>query len=195
MPAVEQRKPAFSITIRAEFRFLFSFQALAMSHCNRGKTWASYGNRAAWCAYGTDKCLVFQPSRCWTQACCTCVPQVLPLLPVEQRKPAFSITNRAEFRFLFSFQALALSHCLSRARMPHSVEQPCARKRGRPCSNISKSSTIGSVCTRPSAIAPRPRRGPAWKGSPCVQPHDALISPLHSTGGSPANVWPLSRRP
>src|SRR5215213_7867862 len=35
---------------------------------------------------------------------------------VEQRKPAFSITNRAEFRFLFSFQALALSHCLSRAK-------------------------------------------------------------------------------
>ena len=33
---------------------------------------------------------------------------------VEQRKPAFSITNRAEIRFLFSFQALALSHCLSR---------------------------------------------------------------------------------
>src|SRR3954453_24235304 len=31
----------------------------------------------------------------------------------------------------------------------------------------------------------RPRRGPAWKGSPCVQPHDAPISPLHSTGGSP----------
>src|SRR5215203_4627480 len=44
------------------------------------KPGASYGNRAAWCAYGTDKCLVFQPSRCWTQACCTCVPQVLPLL-------------------------------------------------------------------------------------------------------------------
>ena len=38
---------------------------------------------------------------------------------------------------------------------------------------------------RPSAIAPRPRNGPAWNGSPCVQPHDALISPLHSTGGSP----------
>jgi hypothetical protein len=36
---------------------------------------------------------------------------------VEQRKPAFSITNMAEFRFLFSFQALALSHCLSRAWM------------------------------------------------------------------------------
>src|SRR5215207_1537609 len=38
---------------------------------------------------------------------------------VEQRKPAFSITNRAEFRFLFSFQALALSHCLSRAIVRH----------------------------------------------------------------------------
>src|SRR4051812_6528239 len=38
---------------------------------------------------------------------------------------------------------------------------------------------------QPSAIAPRPRRGPAWKGSPCVQPHDALIPHLHSTGGSP----------
>ena len=50
---------------------------------------------------------------------------------------------------------------------------------------VSWSSTTGSVCIRPSAIAPRPRRGPAWKGSPCVQPHDALISPLHSMGGSP----------
>src|SRR3954468_19259391 len=59
------------------------------------------------------------------------------------------------------------------------------QRRRRPCSNTSKSSTIGSVCIRPSAIAPRPRRGPAWKGSPCVQPHDALISLLHSTGGSP----------
>src|SRR5215217_4790707 len=53
---------------------------LAESGVTGAKPGASYGNRAAWCAYGTDKCLVFQPSRCWTQACCTCVPQVLPLL-------------------------------------------------------------------------------------------------------------------
>src|SRR6185295_12712221 len=68
-----------------------------------------------------------------------------------------------------------------------------ARRRRRPCSNTSKSSTIGSVCIRPSAIAPRPRRGPAWKGSPCVQPHDALISPLHSTGGSPMSTVTLAQ--
>ncbi len=55
------------------------------------------------------------------------------------------------------------------------------------------SSTTGSACTRPSAIAPRPRRGPAWKGSPCLQLHDALIPPLHAEGGSPpcnnAQTW------
>jgi hypothetical protein len=30
-----------------------------------------------------------------------------------------------------------------------------------------EASTIGSGCTRPWAIAPRPRHAPAWKGSPC----------------------------
>src|SRR5215213_3192179 len=58
----------------------FLFKHLQCRTVTGAKPGASYGNRAAWCAYGTDKCLVFQPSRCWTQACCTCVPQVLPLL-------------------------------------------------------------------------------------------------------------------
>ena len=44
---------------------------------------------------------------------------------------------------------------------------------------------IGSACTRPRAIAPRPRRGPAWKGSPCSKPHDLLIPSLHSQGAGP----------
>src|SRR4051794_25980799 len=48
-----------------------------------------------------------------------------------------------------------------------------------------RSSTTGSACTRPWATAPRPRRGPAWKGSPCARPRDVLISSLHSSGGAP----------
>ena len=32
---------------------------------------------------------------------------------------------------------------------------------------------------------PRPRRGPAWKGSTCARPRDVLIPPLHSSGGGP----------
>src|SRR6187397_2589283 len=47
---------------------------------------------------------------------------------------------------------------------------------------MSRSSTTGSVCTRPWATAPRPRRGPAWKGSTCARPRDVLIPPLHSSG-------------
>ena len=66
---------------------------------------------------------------------------------------------------------------------------------------VSWSSTIANACTRASATAPRPRRGPAWRGSPCVQPHDALISSLHSQGkahcgcGSmaPSGVWSDTR--
>src|SRR5919112_583960 len=50
---------------------------------------------------------------------------------------------------------------------------------------VKQSSTIGSACIWPSATAPRPRRGPAWERSPCVQPHDALIPPLHAEGGGP----------
>src|SRR4051794_25168792 len=53
---------------------------------------------------------------------------------------------------------------------------------------MSRSSTTGSGCTRPWATAPRPRPGPAWKGSACVQPRDVLISSLHSAGGSPNRV-------
>src|SRR3954470_7961629 len=49
-----------------------------------------------------------------------------------------------------------------------------------------RSSTTGSACTRPWATAPRPRRGPAWKGSPCARPRDVLIPPLHSSVGGPA---------
>src|SRR3954470_19228105 len=60
-----------------------------------------------------------------------------------------------------------------------------ARKPGRRCSTTSRSSIIGNGYTRPSAIAPRPRRGPAWRGSPCSRRHDVLIPPLHSPGGSP----------
>ena len=56
------------------------------------------------------------------------------------------------------------------------------RSRRRPCSTTSRSSTTGSVCIRPWTIAPRPRRRPAWKGSPCSQPHDALFSPFHLQG-------------
>src|SRR4051794_31583340 len=51
---------------------------------------------------------------------------------------------------------------------------------------MSRSSTTGSVYTRPWATAPRPRRGPAWKGSTCARPRDVLIPPLHSSGGGPS---------
>src|SRR3954451_22859921 len=51
-----------------------------------------------------------------------------------------------------------------------------------------RSSTTGSACARPRATAPRPRRGPAWKGSTCARPRDVLIPPLHSSGGGPADV-------
>src|SRR4051812_42044380 len=50
---------------------------------------------------------------------------------------------------------------------------------------MSRSSITGSACTRPWATAPRPRRGPAWKGSTCARPRDVLIPPLHSSGGGP----------
>src|SRR4051794_32442151 len=50
---------------------------------------------------------------------------------------------------------------------------------------MSSSSTTGSACTRAWATAPRPRRGPAWKGSTCARPRDVLIPPLHSSGGGP----------
>src|SRR4051794_27921197 len=59
------------------------------------------------------------------------------------------------------------------------------RRPRQPCSNTSRSSTTGSGCTRPSAIAPRSRPGSAWKGWPCVQPRDVLILPLHSQGAGP----------
>ena len=35
------------------------------------------------------------------------------LAPVEERKPAFGTTNRAEFRFSLCFQVLAFPYCLS----------------------------------------------------------------------------------
>src|SRR4051812_28546369 len=50
---------------------------------------------------------------------------------------------------------------------------------------MSRSSTTGSVRTRPWVTAPRPRRGPAWTGSTCARPRDVLIPPLHSSGGGP----------
>src|SRR3954463_6902124 len=53
-----------------------------------------------------------------------------------------------------------------------------------------RSSTTGSVCTRPWVTAPRPRRGPAWKGSTCARPRDVLIPPLHSSGGGPVVAAP-----
>src|SRR5215208_4014345 len=59
------------------------------------------------------------------------------------------------------------------------------RRPRQPCSTTSRSSTTGSVCTRPLAIAPRSRRGSAWKGLPSAQPRDVLISPLHSQGAGP----------
>src|SRR3954447_13847214 len=59
---------------------------------------------------------------------------------------------------------------------------------------MSRSSTTGSACTRPWATAPRPRRGPAWKGSTCARPRDVLIPPLHSSGGGPSPPG-LPRRP
>src|SRR4051812_17946079 len=52
---------------------------------------------------------------------------------------------------------------------------------------MSRSSITGSACTRPWATAPRPRRGPAWKGSTCARPRDVLIPPLHSSGGGPVD--------
>src|SRR5690349_10759836 len=51
---------------------------------------------------------------------------------------------------------------------------------------MSRSSTTGNACPRPWATAPRPRRGPAWKGSTGARPRDVLIPPLHSSGGGPA---------
>src|SRR4051794_24082298 len=63
-----------------------------------------------------------------------------------------------------------------------------ARRRGRRCSSISRCSTIGSACTQPWATAPRLRRGPAWRRSPCVRQHDILIAPLHSKGGGPLDT-------
>src|SRR4051794_41273419 len=57
---------------------------------------------------------------------------------------------------------------------------------------MSRSSTTGSGCTRPWAIGPRPRPGPPWKESACVQPRDVLIPSLHSSGGSPGG---MPRRP
>src|SRR4051794_21864533 len=53
---------------------------------------------------------------------------------------------------------------------------------------MSSSSTTGSACTRAWATAPRPRPGPAWKGSTCARPRDVLIPPLHSSGGGPVRV-------
>src|SRR5205814_6154623 len=58
---------------------------------------------------------------------------------------------------------------------------------------MSRSSTTGSGCTRPWATAPRPRPGPAWKGSACVQPRDVLIPSLHSAGGSPGEAVHLAQ--
>src|SRR4051794_27902029 len=85
-----------------------------------------------------------------------------------------------------------------RASSPHSRRSTStrsastpARRPRRQCSTTSKSSTIANACTRASATAPRLRRAPAWRRSPCVQPHDALISFLHSQGGSPPRVLPL----
>jgi hypothetical protein len=43
--------------------------------------------------------------------------KIKPMRAVEQRKPAFGTTNRAGFHFLAYFQALAISHCLSRAKL------------------------------------------------------------------------------
>ena len=45
---------------------------------------------------------------------------------VEQRKPVFGTTNRAGFHFLPYLQALAVSHCLSRARQGDRAEASLA---------------------------------------------------------------------
>src|SRR5918993_996328 len=42
--------------------------------------------------------------------------KIKPMRAVEQRKPVFGTTNRAGFHFLPYLQALAVSHCLSRAK-------------------------------------------------------------------------------
>src|SRR4051812_46255274 len=97
---------------------------------------------------------------------------------VEQRKPAFSITNRAEFRFLFFFQALALSHCLSRARLPRRPARARAGL-GRPLPKSAAARLAGPLRAErlgnrrrlrrlPPPLRPRPpreHRRRAWLGS------------------------------
>src|SRR3954452_2998158 len=50
---------------------------------------------------------------------------------------------------------------------------------------MSRCSTIGSVFIPLSTIEHLSRHGWPWKGSPGL-PRNALISPLHSSGGSPS---------
>src|SRR5215210_4518484 len=75
-------------------------------------------------------------------------------------------------------------HRLPDPRMPRIGYRPTLRDLST-VGVLSLSCTIDSACTRPWAIAPKPKPGPAWRRSPGARQHDVLIAPLHSQGGSP----------
>ena len=57
---------------------------------------------------------------------------------------------------------------------------------------VVRSCTTAFDPTPPWATAPRLRRGPAWRRSPCVRQPDILIYSIHSKGGGPTSSSPLS---
>jgi len=75
--------------------------------------------------------------------------------------------------------------CRADSAHPQLEPPPLALAHGIGCSSLF------SRASSPVRVQTRTESALAWRRSPCQQPHNALISPLHTAGGS--SPWPCSQ--